>query len=237
MKNKAKMMRNMLYGMLGAAIAMISMWLSHSYGKENVKNGFIQSNWVKMPIIRFEIALVLMAIAVPVYYLGAKEMIKGVRVSRRRGHPGDMRMVKLFDMCMHISVIGALFIDGAFISMALIYKLLYGTKLMGADIITVTEGLFYYYAIPVFVYLVVGIGGTSISSIYLIIQDRMRVSKLCIFFNPLVFFLIGEGLKLTKIHYLVDFASAAVPFGFMLLLAVGMVHVAKLPDARRRRNR
>ena len=63
----------------------------------------------------------------------------------------------------------------------------------------------------------------------------MRVSKLCIGFNPLVMLGIGELLKLTKIYYLSDFASAMIPFGYLLMLSAGLIHVAKLPAARRRR--
>ena len=116
-------------------------------------------------------------------------------------------------MCMHLSVIGLVFIQGVLVAIAIVYKLLFNTKLMGADIIYVVESLFYYFAIPVFAYLVFSLAGTSISFIYFVINERVKVSKICILFNPLVMFGVGELLKLTKIHYLVDFAAAMIPFG------------------------
>ena len=235
MKNKSKEMRNMLFGMLGAAICMAAMWLSSAYGKDNDRNGLIMSNWPKMPMIRFELSIIFIAIGVPLYYLGAKEMIKALRLSRRRRSINDLRMAKLFDMCMHLSVIGLVFTQGVFVTIAITYKLLFGTKLMGADIMYVVERQFYYFAAPVFAYLVFSLAGTSIAYMYFIINDRMKVSKICILFNPLIMFGIGELLKLTKLYYLEDFAAAMIPFGFLLMLAAGMVHVAKMPDARRRR--
>lgn len=235
MKNKGKAMRNMLLGMLGAAVCMAAMWLSFAYGKDNDRNGLIMSNWPKMPMIRFELSIIFVAFGVPLYYLGAKEMVKAIRLSRRRKSINDLRMARLFDMCMHLSVIGLVFIQGVLVAIAIVYKLLFGTKLMGADIIYVVESLFYYFAIPVFAYLVFSLAGTSISFMYFIINERVKVSKICLLFNPLVMFGLGELLKLTKIYYLVDFAAAMIPFGFLLMLAAGMVHVAKMPVARRRR--
>ncbi len=235
MKNKAKAMRNMLYGMFGAVLCMISMWLSSAYGKDNIKNGFIQSNWPKMPMYRFEAAIILIGIGVPIFYLGAKEMIKGVALTRRKRSIGDHRMVKLFDLSMHMGAFGFLFVDGCYLAMAIVYKLLYSTNLMGADIISTVEGMFYYFAVVAIAYFVIAVGGSSIAYMYLVSQSRIRVNKLCIVFNPLVMFGIGELMKLTKIYYLVDFAAAIVPFGYLLMLAAGMSHVAKLPAARRRR--
>lgn len=224
----------MLIGMLGAAICMVGAWLSFAYGKDNIRNGFIQSYWPKMHMVRLEAAIICTAVGIPLYYLGAKEMVKALRLSRRRGNISDLRMANLFDMGMHLSVIGFLFIHCVYITMAIVYKELFATSLMGADIMSTVEGLFYYLAIPLFAYLVFSIGGTSIAYMYFIVSDRMKVSKLCFFFNPLILFLIGELLKLTKLYYLVDFASAMIPFGYMLMLSAGMVHVAKMPVRRRR---
>lgn len=233
MKNKSKVMKNMLLGMMGAAICMAAAWLSLAYGKGNVRNGYIQSNWPKMPFLRFELSIILNAVGIPIYYLGAKEMVKAVRMSRRKGRVGDLRMAKFFDMCIHLGAIGGLFASSSYSIMAIVYKLLYTSSLMGADIISATEGMFYYVAIPVMSYTLVAVIGTSLAYMYFIVNDRLRVSKICILFNPLVMMLIGEGFRLTGIYYLVDFASAMVPFGYLLMMAAGLSHVAKLPSDRR----
>ena len=235
MKNKNRAMKNMLIAMIGACLCMVASWLSSAYGKGNVANGFIQSNWPKMSFLRFEFSIILNAIGVPVYYLGIKEMVKGVRLTRRKRNASDLRMVKLFDMCAHLGAIGYLFVSSSYSIMAIVYKLLYTTNLMGADIISTTEGMFYYLAIPVFAYYVLSVGGVSIAYMYLCFNERLKITKLCIFFNPLVMLAVQVLLGFTKSYVLVDFSAALVPFGYLLMMAAGLSHVAKLPAARRRR--
>lgn len=235
MKNKNRVMRNMLISMIGAAICMAATWLSSAYGEGNVRNGLIQSNWPKMSFLRFEISLILMAVGIPIYYLGLKELVKAIRLARRKRSLSDLRMAKLFDMSAHIGIIGFMFVHAGYTMMAIVYKLLYTTNLMGADIISTTEGMFYYLAIPLLAFYIIGIGGVSLGFIYYVMQERLKVSKICIFFNPLVLFGIGELLKLSKVYYLADFASASVPFGFLLMMSAGLVHVSQLPNLRRKR--
>ena len=128
-----------------------------------------------------------------------------------------------------------MFVSAGYTMMAIVYKLLYSTNLMGADIISTTEGMFYYLAIPLFAFYIIAIGGVSFPFMYYVLNERLKVSKICVLFNPLVFLGIGEVLKLTKIFYLADFASAAIPFGYLLMMAAGLVHVAQLPNIKRRR--
>ena len=40
-------------------------------------------------------------------------------------------------------------------------------------------------------------------------------------------------LKLTKNYHLIDFASAAIPFGYLLMMAAGLSHVAKMPSKKK----
>lgn len=234
MKNKAKVMRNMLIGMIGACLCMVACWLSGAYGEGNVRNGFIQSNWAKMHYLRFEISLIFSAVGIALYYIGIKDYIKVIMFSRRKRSINDMRMAKLFHVGAIAGVISYLFIHSGYVMMALVYKLLFNTSLMGADIISTTEGMFYYIAIPLIAYLVIAIAGTTMSFIYFIYIDRMRVSKICMLFNPAVTLGIGELLRLTKIYYLSDFAAASIPLGFLLMMAAGLSHTAKLPNAKRR---
>ena len=235
MKNKAKVMRNILIGMLGAAMCMIAAWLSMGYGEDNVTNGFIQSNWAKMPYLRFEAAIVIYAIGIPVCFIGLRYLAKVVRLSRRKRSIQDLRMAKLFEASVNIGAVGFLFVHACYIMMAIVYKLLFTTNLMGADIISTTEGMFFYMAIPVLAFYIVAIGGSSISFMYFILQERIRVSKICLLFNPLVFVIIGELLKLLKLYYISDFVAASSAFGYLMMLQTGLVHVTKLRSVSRRR--
>ena len=235
MKNKNRVMRNMLISMIGAAICMASAWLSSAYGEGNVRNGLIQSNWPKMSFLRFELSLIFSAVGIPIYFLGMKELVKAIRLARRKRSLSDLKMAKLFNLSANVGAVGFMFISAGYTMMAIVYKLLYSTNLMGADIISTTEGMFYYMAIPLFAFYIIAVGGVSLSFMYFVLNERLKVSKICIRFNPLIFLGRGEVLKLTKIHYLADFAGAAIPFGYMLMMAAGLVHVAQLPNIKRRR--
>ncbi len=234
MKNKNKVMRNMLIGMIGAAICMVACWLSGAYGEGNVRNGYIQSNWPKMPFMRFEISLILSGLGIALNYVGLRDYIKLFRYMRRKRGVLNRQMGSLFEVGAIAYCIAYLFIQSGYIMMALVYKLLFATNLMGADIISTTEGMFYYIAIPLFAYLIVSIVGMSVAYMHFLWNGLMRVSRICILFNPLIFFGIGELLKLTKLYYLVDFAAASVPFGMILMMAAGMVGVAKQPNPKPR---
>ena len=131
MKNKNKVMRNMLIGMIGAAICMVACWLSGAYGEGNVRNGYIQSNWPKMPFMRFEISLILSGLGIALNYVGLRDYIKLFRYMRRKRGVLNRQMGSLFEVGAIAYCIAYLFIQSGYIMMALVYKLLFATNLMG----------------------------------------------------------------------------------------------------------
>ncbi len=233
MLNKSKVMRNMLIGMIGAAICMLACWLAMAYGKGNVRNGYIQSNWPKMSYLRFEASLILSGIGISLYYVGLKEMIKVIKTMRSRRRPISISMARLFEVGAVTTVISYMFIQAGYIMMALVYKMLFNTSLMGTDIISTVEGMFYYIAIPLLSFLVLSVAGVSIPCIYFMYCDRFKVLKVCMLFNPFILWGLGELLKLTKNYHIIDFASAAIPFGYLLMMAAGLSHVAKMPSKKK----
>lgn len=235
MRNKNRVIRNMFIGMIGIAIWIAACWLMGAYGEGNVKNGLIQSNWAKMPALRFEISIALASVGIPLYYYGARDFIKAVRLSRRKKVISDHRMASLFDFGISVGCVSFLYFHAIQCLIPVVYKMLYTTNLMSADIMNSVESVYYYTAIPMWVLYISAHAAVTISFIYLVIQERLNVSKICILFNPLVFWGISEGLKFTKIFYLVDFAAAAVPFGYLILMACGVNHVAHIKERRRRR--
>ena len=237
MRNRGRVIKNMLVGMIGVCICIAATWVSSLYGKGNVTNGYIQSNWPKMSFFRFELSIIMSSIGITLYYVGINDYIKVLKTTKRKRGYFDNRMTKLFEIGAVASLISYLFIQGCFIMMALTYKQLYTTSLMGADLISVTEGTFYYVAIPVFAFYIISVVAVSIPYMYYTYIGRLKIPKLFIIFNPLVFLGIGELLKLTKNHYIIDFASASVLFGFLLMMAAGTIHVSKMPDDRRERRR
>ena len=65
MKNRQKVVKNLILGMFGAALLMAAEWLIGAYGEGNSRNGLIESNWAIMPMIRFRAGLILAAVAAP----------------------------------------------------------------------------------------------------------------------------------------------------------------------------
>ncbi len=232
MKNRNKMMKNLLIGMFGMGLCTLGCWIAGKYGEGNVRNGYIQSNWVKMPYLQFEIALILCAIGICLSYVGIKDYIKSVRIIHRKRHPYDGFMGMLFEIGCVAFLVSFLFIQTGYIFMALVYKHLYDTSLMGADIISTVEGSFNYIAIPLFAFLAISVGGASLAYMYFVLTGGFKVSKAAFILNPLVFLGIGELLKLTKLFYLVDAASGFIPLGFVLMMAIGAVHISTVPVRR-----
>ena len=223
------MIKNLLIGMFGMGLCALGCWIAGKYGKGNVRNGYIQSNWSKMSYFQFEISLILEAIGVAISYIGIKDYIKSVRMVHRKRHPYDGFMGILFEIGCVAFLVSFLFIQTGYIFMALVYKHLYETSLMGADIISTVEGSFNYSAIPLFAFLAISVGATSLAYMYFVLTGGFKVSKICILFNPLLFLGIGEILKLTKQFYLVDAASGFIPLGFLLMMSVGSVHISSMP--------
>ena len=223
------MIKNLLIGMFGMGLCALGCWIAGRYGKGNVRNGYIQSNWNKMPYLQFEIALILEAVGVAISYVGIKDYIKSVRMVHRKRNPYDGFMGILFEIGCVAFLVSFLFIQTGYIFMALVYKHLYESSLIGADIISTVEGSFNYIAIPLFALLAISVGATSLAYIYFVLTGGFKVSKICILFNPLVFLGIGEILKLTKQFYLVDAAAGFIPLGFLLMMCVGTVHISSMP--------
>lgn len=232
LKNKGRVLKNIDIGMLGAALLVIAQWLLLSFGVGNQKNGIIESNWVKMPMSRFEAGIIVTAIGVPLYYIGIKEVIKSIRVVRRKRQIMDLRFAKIFECSAYASVIGFLFLHTVFVVLPITYKLLYETTLMGADIFTVVESIYYYLAVPFWIYLIISVAGMSISWLYFMWAKRLRCSVLGYICNPLFTCLLGFLLSLIKVPIITDFVAASAALGLVFMFAASISHVVMLPDDR-----
>jgi len=219
MKNKQRVLRDLLIGMFGAALLMGAEWLLYSLGPGNEKNGLIQSGWAKMPMWRFEVSMLLCAGGMPLFAIGLHAAVRVVNSARRKGDVASVRMAELFHLSANAAIIGFLFWHTVNIILPVIYKSLFETSLMGAEIFTAVENIFYVLAIPFYVYRIVAYAGTSVAVIYFAVVGRLRVSKTVILLNPGVMILAGWGMQYLHNSRLSDFASAFGSFGFLLLLA------------------
>ncbi len=222
MKNKQKILRDLLIGMLGTAFLMGAEWLIFALGKGNEKNGLIQTGWAKMPMWRFEISMLLCAAGVALLAVGLHAAVQVVNASRRRGDVASIRMAKLFHLSANAALIGFLFWHAVNCMLPVIYKSLFETSLMGAEILTTVENVFYVFAIPFYVYRIVAYAGITVSVVYFVLVGRLRASKSMLLLNPGVMLAIGYGLKFLKNPQVTDFAAAFGSFGFLFMLS-GMI--------------
>ena len=232
MKNKHAVMRNLITGMTGAALLMISDWLLGATGKGNVSNGVVQSNWASAAAWRYEAAMLIAGFAVFMLYTGMKEMVRQVKMTRSRRDIWSIRGARLFEIGGIAIVVAELFIHVKGCMLPILYKRLYESSLMGADMLTIVEDVFFYMAIPYYVFSVIMIVCTSVPYIYQIWQGRLRVPKWFIILNPLVFWLVGWILRRFNVYIITDFTACMVSFGLLMMFWCTMQHVSRIPDRR-----
>lgn len=229
--------------MIGAGLLMISDWLVGALGEGNTKNGLIESNWFTMEAWRFEIALLLAAIGVCLFYYGMKAMVTVVSASAKKADYREYAMTKMFSFGSVVAVVSTLFIQLVKIIVPIIYKELYETSLMGADIIFIVERVFHYMAIPYYALFIMAVVFVSIPFVYFIWIGRLRISALFYLLNPLVMYGLSYVFKMIKMVQIADFGVALVSLGYVLLFVGGALQLSyivrrreeKKMRARRRR--
>jgi len=234
-KGKRKAIRDMYVGMVGAGLWMVAQWMRGAYGEGNVRNGIIESAWASMSALRFEISIAVAAVAMLMLYIGLRSMTKALKVTVRRAGYEAKRAVRIFDTGASLGCVTFLFSHGSMCVIPMLYKFLFNTSLMSADIINVVESIYYYVALPMWISLILANVLVSLSFVYLVLMGDVRVPKLMIIMNPLVFMGLGELLKLTGVYYLVDFAAASVALGYLVMLGCGVSHTNRMPSVKKKR--
>ncbi len=230
MKNKHGVMHNLVIGMSGTALLMISDWLMGACGKGNVANGVVQSNWAKAAAWRYEASFLIAAVAVFLLYTGMKEAIRQIRLTRSRKDVWTIRMAQVFEIGGIATTVATLFLHAKGCILPILYKKLYSTSLMGADMLAVVDEVFFYISIPFYVLSVIMIVCTSVPFIHQIIKQRLRVPKWYILLNPMVFWVVGWVLRLFGAYLITDFTACMTSFGLMMMLWGILQHVARIPE-------
>ena len=204
MKNKHGVMHNLVIGMTGTALLMISDWLMGACGQGNVANGVVQSNWAKGAAWRYEASFLIAAVAVFLLYSGMKEAVRQIRMTRSRKDIWTIRMAQVFELGGTATIVSTLFLHAKGCILPILYKKLYSTSLMGADMLAVVDEVFF--------------------------RGRLRVPKWYIILNPMVFWVVGWILRLFNAYVITDFTACMVSFGLMMMLWGILQHVAKIPE-------
>ncbi len=237
MKNRQKVVKNLILGMFGTALLMAAEWLIGAYGEGNSRNGLIESNWAIMPMIRFRAGLILAAVAAPFFLTGIKDSVRAVNIARRKRYTTDFYMAMLYEVSAYCAALSLLFIMGVRIILPVLYKTLFTTRLMGAEIISTIENVFYYVSIPFYVFYWLAIAGVSLGFMYFVFIGRMLVPRMLLFVNPLTFVILKLALGVLDNAIIDDFLAAAEGFGFMLMFSIILTFVTKIPVRRRKRRR
>lgn len=230
MKNKQRVMKNLITGMSGGALLVISDWFMESLSSDNVSNGIVQSSWTKAATWRFEAGMLLTAVAVFMLFFGMREMIRLMKASVSRKDPWSMRAVQVFEFGGIAIVVGELFIHAKGCILPILYKMLYNTSLMGADMLTIVEDVFFYMAIPYYIISIMMIVCTSVPYMYQIYQGRLKLPMFFIALNPMVFWILGWIFRLFKVTLISNFTRGFVSFGIIFLFYGFLQHVMRMPE-------
>ncbi len=229
-RNKHRVMKNLITGMSGGALLMISDWLMGALSSDNVANGIVQSSWTKMGAWRCEAGMLLAGVAAVLLFFGARDMIRVMKSTVARKDPWSMRALQAFEIGAIAIVVAELFIHVKGCMLPILYKRLYETSLMGADMLTIVEDVFFYMAIPYYVFSVIMIVCTSVPYMYQIWRGRLRVPKFFIALNPLVFWILGWIFRMFKVTFISNFSLAFVSFGIVMLFYGVLQHVMHAPS-------
>ena len=243
MEKQLKVIRKLYIGMIGAALMMISEWLLFSAGTGNKKAGIVQSNWIKMPYFRFEAGLVIAAIGIIFVSIGLRYFTMLIRSVRRKMFVKDDIVASVFRTGALLFEIGAFYIHAVGAFLPILYKLLYSTTLMGADIVRIIDKLYYYMAVFYWIFLVLSIIGISIPYMYFVRNRRIK----CIWsagfvslLNPMIFVVIGLLIRIVKVAEITDFTSASASFGLLVMFFAGIIHLtekmARIKKSNQKRN-
>lgn len=233
MKNKHAVMRNLVTGMMASALLMVSDWLMGATGKGNVSNGVVQSNWASAATWRYEAAMLIAGFAVFMLYSGMKEMIRQFKLTRSRKDVWSIRAARIFEIGGIATVVSTLFLHAKGSILPILYHKLYATSLMGADMLTVVDEVFFYISIPFYIFSILIVVFTSVPFIYQIWQGRLRVPKWFVILNPMVFWVIGWIFRRFGAYLITDFTACMVSFGLLMMFWCTLQHVTKIPDRTR----
>ena len=235
MKNAERVVKNLIIGILGTGLYMAASWLLFAYGEGNSHNGQIESNWAKMPMIRFRLAILVTAVAAPLFLVGVKSAVKAINVARRRRYPFDFYMAKLFEIGAYGAAISMLFNMAVSVILPVLYRELFNTRLMGAEIISTIESVFYFVSIPFYVYYWVGIVGVSIGFMYFVMIGRLLVPRITLINTPLFFVILELALRELENSLVDDIFAASDGIGYLLMFGVILTFVTRIPSKRRDR--
>ena len=237
MKNIQKVFKKLIFGMIGIGLWMAAEWMVGSYGEGNNHNGLIESNWATMPVIKFRLAMIIASVAAIFFIAGVNSAVSAINKARRKRYVMDFYMARIFELGAYAAAVSMMFNMAVRVILPLLYKELFNTRLMGAEIISTIEGVFYYVSVPFYVYYWVGIVGVSIGFAYFVLIGRLLVPRITFFNNPLFFVILKISLGTLEKAFIDDFLAAADGMGFLFMFGLIISFVTKIPAREQERRK
>lgn len=233
-----KRKRKLWLGVLGTALMMLAdlLWQARGAGAVNTTLGaFADKAWLDMSTWRFVVSDILVAAAVPLYYIGFTEMFRIIGDHAR--DKTDRLFAKLFRIGMLAGTMAFIFIHTLCLNMPLIMQGIapYMTVEKAAEI---TNNIMMLNIAPMVLYFLAADGMLSVVTVLLIWRKSLPVSKLFLLCNPLCMSVIGTilGMLPWPLSQLTYMGEAS---GHLLIMIVGLIVVSKdikqMPKLRKRK--
>lgn len=227
---REKKKKSMLFGIVSMALFMIGDWLLDVKGSGNKEIGlFVNSNWTKMSMWRFEASILLAAAAMPLLWISIRELRHMVEDVCDRNSYGNAPtiMKRLFGVSSAACLISVLFIHIMCCLMPIIFKGAYGLENTFEQAAGITNKVGTYILVPFMLYYLVTDIGMSVVMVYLILTKRFSLPKWMLFFNPAGGLLLCGIMGEIPVVWCNDIAVAFESMGHLLMFVAAYTALAK----------
>ncbi len=219
----------MIAGMISMAIFMAGDWFLDVKGSGNEEIGiFVNSNWTTMSMWRFEVSILLAALAMPLYWIalrGLRCLVAETCTEDTQGHAGVMNRV--FQVSSAAGAISVLFIHIMCCLMPVIFKTGYGLGMTFEQAAELTNQVGMYILVPFMVYYLVADIGMSVIIVYLIFTGRFALPKWMAVFQPVGGLLLSGIFMKIPFVWCNDLAVAFESMGHLLMFLAAFLLLQK----------
>lgn len=215
-------------GIVGNVLYMIGDWLIDALGPGNVEVGLLgESNWVSMPMWRFDASLLLGAAASVLMIPALREWMRIADEVKDPSSKMGLRMARLFKAGLWAALVSCFFIHSMCCLVGVIFKNIYAVYEDASAAYAILDKIGGSFLVPFFLFyfffeLAVGIG-----YIYMVVKKRLALKWPALLCCSLCTLLILELLILSGKWLVHDIVTAGESFGWVLMMAMGILHLQR----------
>lgn len=192
----AKRKRNLILGAVGTALLMLADLLWQARGADaaavdTVLGAFADKAWLDMGTWRFVTSDILVALAVPLYYIGFTEMYKMMR--ERARDKTDRRLATMFRIGMLAGTMAFLFIHAICLNMPLIMRSI-APYMSVEEAAKITNDIMMLNIIPMIGYFIAADIVLSVAVFVSVWRRSLPLNRFALLCNPLCAAAIGTVL-------------------------------------------